>query len=430
MNKLIGKIIFKKFNDCSVSIKFTPGINIVYGESGVGKSVFLESIKKNSRLESLNFEIIFHSAKLNRYSVSQNPDNQLLSMTVGNEITFAGECLQKEPTELKKILNDGLKYLPKYIYPEMNPGYLSGGEKEQLNLITALEFNPDVLLIDDGLSFLSDINKKKYIGIMNDWVRINSGIIIWVTSEQNDLKYGNQSWILSPDSFELTNNYQKKEYPFISIDNGKFNCFINKLSFGYDNYRNIFSEFSINIENVRSLGLYGENGSGKTTFAGLCFGDLKPTQGLINFNINGNTNLNIGYLDQFPEHLIQLNTINEFYKNLLDNSIFDISMEYLFKKRLSMIGLEWDYINDKRGIDLPWSTLRILLIVLLCHCKYDMLILDEPTFGLGWDQRIKIRSFINGFMKRMHFMIISHDLEFINSVCDQVINFYNLNIEH
>ena len=38
----------------------------------------------------------------------------------------------------------------------MNPGYLSGGEKELLNLVTALDFDPDILLVDDGLSLLSE----------------------------------------------------------------------------------------------------------------------------------------------------------------------------------------------------------------------------------------------------------------------------------
>ena len=74
--------------------------------------------------------------------------------------------------------------------------------------------------------------------------------------------------------------------------------------------------------------------------------------------------------------------------------------------------------------------LRMLLIVLLSHCKYKILILDEPTFGLGWKQRVKLRSFIKGFMTRMHFIIISHDLKFVDSICDQVIYFHNQNIEH
>ena len=82
----------------------------------------------------------------------------------------------------------------------MNPGYLSGGEKELLNLVTALDFNPDILLVDDGLSFLSDENKAHCLAMMKDWTERSGGIIIWVTSDIEDLRYGENSLTLSLDS--------------------------------------------------------------------------------------------------------------------------------------------------------------------------------------------------------------------------------------
>ena len=82
----------------------------------------------------------------------------------------------------------------------MNPGYLSGGEKELLNLVTALDFNPDILLVDDGLSFLSEENKVHCLAMMKDWTERSGGIIIWVTSDIEDLRYGENSLTLSLDS--------------------------------------------------------------------------------------------------------------------------------------------------------------------------------------------------------------------------------------
>ena len=134
-------------------------------------------------------------------------------------------------------------------------------------------------------------------------------------------------------------------------------------------------------------------------------------------------------MDQFPEHLIQLNTIDQFFTELKDNQLFDIGLENTFKNRLSRFGIQWDQVKDQKGLKLPWAVLRSILVVLLSHCRFDVLILDEPTFGLGWDQRVILRSFLRECMTNMHFMIVSHDRTFIESLCDNIVNLDTLNIE-
>ena len=39
----------------------------------------------------------------------------------------------------------------------------------------------------------------------------------------------------------------------------------------------------------------------------------------------------IGYIDQFPENLILLKTVNEFFINLKNNEIFDQDLDNTFK---------------------------------------------------------------------------------------------------
>jgi ATPase subunit of ABC transporter with duplicated ATPase domains len=134
-------------------------------------------------------------------------------------------------------------------------------------------------------------------------------------------------------------------------------------------------------------------------------------------------------MDQFPEHLIQLDTIDQFFTELKVNKLFDIGLENTFKNRLSRFGIQWDQVKDQKGLNLPWAMLRSILVVLLSHCRFDVLILDEPTFGLGWDQRVILRSFLRECMTNMHFMIVSHDRTFIESLCDNIVNLDTLDIE-
>ena len=422
MIKLEGTIHFKKFREDIQSFQFSSGINIIYGESGVGKTHFLEVVQEPLKQSKNNFVINYLSNELKYYRIYQNPDHQIIASTVSKELTFAGECKLLDPDELEKIVNWGLGHLPKSIRSDANPGYLSGGEKELLNLVTAIDFDTDVLLIDDGFSFLSEKNKADSVKMLKEWVENSDGIVIWVTSLKEDLQYSERSWVLALDSFKPFKQDQKNEYLSMNIPKGDLAVKVDHLKFHYENSSNIYSDLSINEKNIRSLGIFGDNGSGKTTFAGLCFGDLKPVSGNVDLIIDGRPDLKIGYLDQFPEHLILMKTINEFFSELKEKEIFDKALEKTFKNRLTRFGIQWEQVQNKAGTDIPWVVLRIFLVVLLCHCRFDILILDEPTFGLGWRQRVRLRTFIRECMSHMHFIIVSHDKKFVRSICDKIID--------
>jgi ATPase subunit of ABC transporter with duplicated ATPase domains len=79
-------------------------------------------------------------------------------------------------------------------------------------------------------------------------------------------------------------------------------------------------------------------------------------------------------------------------------------------------------VADQRGIDLPWVTFRTLIVVLMAHCRYELLILDEPTFGLGRKQKVILRSFLKECMVTKHLFVVSHDRNFVQSICDQIID--------
>ena len=423
MNKLVAHINFKKFESESRTIEFKQGLNIVYGESGTGKSAILDTLQNKDNIIDKNFDIYFEENSLDVYRIYQNPDHQIIAPTISNEITFSGECKQIEPDKLEIILKQSLDLLPEYIDPNMNPAYLSGGEKEQLNIVTAFDLNPDVLLINDGLCFLSKQSKRKYVKNLKTFADKEGCIVIWVTSDNTDTAFGDWSWTLSLDSINSASEIHDQEFDYLNIPDGRLSISTENLSFKYEESRNIFSGLSVDINKTRSLGLLGENGSGKTTFAGFCFGDLEPSGGSISISVGEEDSPIIGYLDQFPEHLILLKTVNEFFVDLKFNSVFDEAFEKTFFKRLLRFGIQWEKVCDKRGRDLPWVVLRTLLIVMMCHCRFNVLILDEPTFGLGWNQKVKLRSFLRDCMSNMHFIIISHDQKFIHSICDTVLDF-------
>ncbi|MDP7609783.1 MAG: ATP-binding cassette domain-containing protein, partial [Candidatus Marinimicrobia bacterium] len=305
-------IQFDKFQDIAQRFTFLPGINIVYGSSGVGKSFFLSCIEGKSINQTYNFQIAQKNTTFIFHRIFQNPDNQIIGRTVRGELSFSGECKGKSVSELQMVIESGLDQLPDTIDPYMNPGLLSGGEKELLNLTTAMQSSPDILIIDDGLSFLSSENKLIAVNWLMAWANNTSSIIVWATSEKNDLEFGDTKWVLDLDSFKKIECVKSEHYDSIHIPEGSLSLKWTDVSFKYDNSRRIYSDLSLSLDDCRSVGLLGSNGSGKTTFAGLCFGYLKPQKGQVSLSINGIADLKIGYVDQFPENLIQLKTPAEF----------------------------------------------------------------------------------------------------------------------
>ena len=427
MIELKFSIYFNKFQNDQTDFTFETGINIIYGESGVGKSFFINSFLKNQKSDEHNFFLKINSELLDSYLITQNPDNQIICRTITSELAFNGECLLKKPSELEKIVKNGIKEFPQKINPYMNLGFLSGGEKEFLNIVTATQLDKKMLLIDDGLSFLSSENKVKVVHLLNKWVEKTGGIVIWITSDIEDLQTKFiKKWVLDLKSFNGYIKGETKTHEPLICPQGDLDLAIENLTFKYENSREIFSKFSLNIEHARCLGLLGNNGSGKTTFAGLCFGDLIPIKGSVKLSILRKENIKIGYLDQFPENLILLDTVDQFLLKLKTLNLFELEYEDTFKKRLLRFGIVWDKIKNLVGIEMPWIMLRVTLVVMLTHCSFEVLILDEPSFGLGWNQRVLLRSFLKESMINKHFIIVSHDKIFAQSICDKIIDFDNL----
>lgn len=110
MSKLKFSLLFDKFTTEKKDFIFSSGIYIIYGESGVGKSYFLNSFITSYDQENHNFTIDILTSDYDSFLIDQNPDNQIVCRTVQSELSFNGECIQKTPEELD-LIDQGKNHL-------------------------------------------------------------------------------------------------------------------------------------------------------------------------------------------------------------------------------------------------------------------------------------------------------------------------------
>ena len=151
MAMLSFTINFEKFKTESSDLKFESGLNIIYGNSGVGKSSLLQLLLGKKKQNNIpNFSISPIELPSSISVIYQNPDIQIITPTIGGELAFSLENQYHNPETISIGVNTLLESLPFVPQLNQNPLTLSGGEKELLNITTAISTQPDCVLIDDG----------------------------------------------------------------------------------------------------------------------------------------------------------------------------------------------------------------------------------------------------------------------------------------
>jgi energy-coupling factor transport system ATP-binding protein len=129
----------------------------IMGQNGAGKTTFIKHF--NGLLKPSMGTVRVDGVETTKTSVAalarnvgfvfQNPDNQLFSETVEDEIAFALKnfCMDKETIE--KRVTWAMDLLSISQYRKTSPFLLSGGERKRVALASVLAWDPETLVLDE-----------------------------------------------------------------------------------------------------------------------------------------------------------------------------------------------------------------------------------------------------------------------------------------
>mgnify|MGYP000872874196 CR=1 FL=1 len=198
------------------------------------------------------------------------------------------------------------------------------------------------------------------------------------------------------------------------------------------------------VDNGRIHGLIGPNGSGKTTTINCITGLLKPTEGEIFLEGNPITNLppdriaQLGIRRTFQAGKLvpSLTVIENVMSGIYDFKGSDMGSTFFrlpFKQDpkeaeirgkamgiLALIGMEKS--ADRWASDLVWAERQFVQIARAIVSRPKLLLLDEPSSGMGVKETEKVAEIINIVRKDMGLtvIVVSHDMKMLMGISDFV----------
>lgn len=206
----------------------------------------------------------------------------------------------------------------------------------------------------------------------------------------------------------------------------------NNLSLGFSN-RVIASEITFNIQQGEFIGIFGANGSGKTTFLRTLLGLLQPLHGEVTVFGKKPTHGN-RYIGYMPQSRTRDTTLNLTSRTVILAAIKSthFGLPFISKKENEEVDTVLQLVDANSFADRPLYELsggerqRIYLAQALLGCP-PILLLDEPLAGLDPRYQESFIHLLQTIQKKLQSTILftAHDPNPLLQAMNRVLYFAN-----
>ena len=109
--------------------------------------------------------------------VFQNPDNQIVSAIVEDDVAFGPENLGIDPVEIRRRVDNALDGVEMGDYKDKSPHLLSGGQKQRIAIAGAVAMDPECIVFDEPTAMLDPKGRREVLGIAKDLNRTGMTVV-------------------------------------------------------------------------------------------------------------------------------------------------------------------------------------------------------------------------------------------------------------
>ena len=118
--------------------------------------------------------------------VFQNPDNQIISNVVEEDVAFAPENLGVAPDEIRRRVDDALKAVGMYEFREHAPHLLSGGQKQRIAIAGVIAMEPECIVLDEPTAMLDPIGRSDVMRTIKKLNREKGVTVVIITHHMDE----------------------------------------------------------------------------------------------------------------------------------------------------------------------------------------------------------------------------------------------------
>ncbi len=179
------------------------------GRNGSGKTTLAKHINRlleptSGRINLMGDDVM----KLKRSEIGkrigyvfQNPDHQIFSETVYDEVAFAPENFKLPEEEVKRRVKEAIRIVGLEGYETSDPFMLTRGEREKVAVASVLSVTPEVIILDEPTTGLDYIEVKDTMEMLKE-LNLKGCTIIMITHDM-DIVAGYAKRVVAMENGEI-----------------------------------------------------------------------------------------------------------------------------------------------------------------------------------------------------------------------------------
>ena len=450
LNASYGQEVVLK--DLDFSIKEGEVIGII-GESGIGKSTFLECL-----LGNIHQKVMMNAAEMkfleeNWLTLSSKKRREYLRQDIGiifqngqhslDPLFTIGQQLEELMVQPNyQAMIEALKWVQlEEKVLQLYPHELSGGMLQRVMIAMAFINQPKLIIADEPFSALDVPLQMEMMQLIVNLAKQNRTATIMVT-HQRELVYQFCTKVLTLEEghFLDKKEVQQEKYSFVRDYGEKKEVFfqLKNVSNHYQRGDIILQNLTLDIPKYEVTGIIGHSGAGKTTLARILSG-LIPYEG--NILIEGKELRELFVQEKqsyyrrvqylFQNSLLSFNPNQTILKSLEEPLRFIRKIKSkterirMIQELFISIELEFDWLG-KYPHQLSGGQCQRCAIARAILTRPECLICDEITSSLDDINQEKVIQVLQKVQEEtnMTIVLISHNQSLIESICSNVIVLY------
>lgn len=147
--------------------------------------------------------------------VFQNPDNQIVSSIVEEDVAFGVENLGIPSDECRRRVDEALKTVGMYDYRLKSPSKLSGGQKQRVAVAGILAMKPQCIVLDEPTAMLDPSGRKEVIETVKKLNKQEGITIVLITHYMDEAVQADRVVIVDDGVIEMDDT---PENVFLQVD--------------------------------------------------------------------------------------------------------------------------------------------------------------------------------------------------------------------